>query len=100
MWKVYLHVKLPGVKKKKKKISPQNPFKANGYLVNIKIPCNTFTAQFLVLLNVYVGSINVNASVCALVCTCSCEGKQVWTFQRCRLRFSAGALGEKRAEGM
>lgn len=86
-----------------KKISPQNPFKANGYLVNTKSHVihslhNSWSSS-MCMGGIWMCLV-LNASVCAFRCLCPyvCVGKRVWTSQRYCWRFSARPW-EKRAEG-
>lgn len=90
---IYLYIKLPGLLNQK--ISPQNPFKANGYLVNTN-------SHVIHSLHCIPGPLECvwGIFVCVSVCVYYMYvGKWVWTFQRYGWRFSARPLGT-RAEGV
>lgn len=108
MWKIYLHIKLPGVTELKTKISPHNPFEANGYLVDSKShvihSLHSSSSSWVSIGGGGSFACALKASVCVLYvyacCLCAWYvGKQVWTFQHYCWRFSARRVQEKRAEG-
>lgn len=110
MWKIYLHIKLPGVTEWKTKISPHNPFEANGYLVISKSHViHSLHSSSSSWVSMGGGGICMcseskcvySVRICLLLVSMCVwyVGKQVWTFQRYCWRFSARRVQEKRAEG-
>lgn len=84
MWKIYLLSNCLGLlNKKKKQISPQNPFKANGYLVNTKSHVIHSLHNSWSTWSVYEGHLNVRwMGVCVCVCAfCTCVSASVCALQ-------------------